>query len=163
MVHGQGPGKKLVLNNKYKGEIMKKKLMILLIATLFLTMMFSTGCKKKFDITGTWTIIYDWHVATNSVSTDSTISSMNGAAAAGTATVTFTGDRKTGTFTTSSGYTGTYNVTGNDVNWVYTSGTTYTGTSSDDNHMSGTMVSYKGFKGTWTCTRQSKKHICSIN
>ncbi len=130
---------------------MRKKLMILLIATLFITMMFSTGCKKKFDITGTWTINYNWGVITNSVNTDSTISSMNGASATGTATITFTGDRKTGTFVVQI-YNGTYTVDGNNVKWVYTSGTTYTGTSSDDNHMSGTMVS-GSYLGSWTATR----------
>jgi len=114
---------------------MKKKLMILLIATLFITMMFSTGCKKKFDITGTWTINYNW---TNWVSA--------------TGTITFTGNKTSGTFTNNASNTGTYTVDGNNVNWVYPSGTTYTGTSSDDNHMSGTMTG-GSFHGSWTATR----------
>jgi len=115
---------------------MKKKLMILLIATLFITMMFSTGCKKKFDITGTWTINFTW-----------------ASGLSGTGTMTFTGDKTSGTFTNNYGGKGTYTVDGNNAKWVYTSGTTYTGTSSDDDHMSGTMVSYLGSNGTWTCTR----------
>jgi len=115
---------------------MRKKLMILLVVTLFITMMFSTGCKKKFDIQGTWTLSYTW---SNS--------------GTGTTTITFTGSKESGTFS-SQKYIGTYTVDGKNVTWTYTSGTKYTGTSTGDNNMIGTMISYKGGSGTWTAVRK---------
>ncbi len=115
---------------------MRKKLTILLVVTLFITMMFSTGCKKKFDIQGIWTVSYTW---SNS--------------GTGTTTITFTGSKTSGTFS-SQKYTGTYTVNDKSVTWRYTSGTTYTGTSTDDNNMSGTMIGHKGGTGTWTAVRK---------
>jgi len=131
---------------------MKKKLMILVVVALFMTLMVSTGCKKKFDITGAWTINYNWFAAANSTS-NSDLSSMKGSGAAGTGTIIFTGDKKSGTFSVpAEGYTGTYTVDGKSVRWVYASGTTYVGTSTDDNTMSGTMTS-SYLSGTWSATR----------
>ncbi len=115
---------------------MKKKLMILLIAALFVAMIFSTGCKKKFDITGTWTVYGDWY----------TWITFSG-------TVTFSGDKTNGTFVDFSNGTGTYTVDGNNVRWEYPSGTFYIGTSTDDNVMSGTMNSTSGLTGTWNAVR----------
>ena len=114
---------------------MKKKLMILVVVALFMTMMFSTGCKKKFDITGTWTVNGNW-IAWVSFS----------------GTITFSGDKKSGTFIDFGNNTGTYTVDGKNVRWEYPSGTFYTGTSSDDNVMSGTMNS-TSLTGSWTATR----------
>ncbi len=77
---------------------MKKKLMILVVVALFMTLMFSTGCKKKFDIEGTWTLNFSWFTAENSVKSNSTISAMKGSGASATDIIIFTGDKKSGTF-----------------------------------------------------------------
>ena len=131
---------------------MKKKLMILLVAVLFVTMMFSTGCKKKFDITGVWTLNYFWNNEP-AVKTDTLeLSSVQGMMGANSSIITFTGDKKSGTFQSESN-TGTYTVDGKNVRWIFSVGTTYTGTATDDNNMSGTMISYMGMTGTWICTR----------
>ena len=127
--------------------------MILVVIALFMTMMFSTGCKKKFDITGAWTMNFNWFAVANSTST-SELSSMEGSGAAGSGTIIFTGDKKSGTFSMpADGFTGTYAVDGKSVSWVFTSGTTYIGTSTDDKMMSGTMISSGGSNGTWSATR----------
>lgn len=119
---------------------MKKKLMILLIATLFITMIFSTGCKKKFDINGMWTVNVTWFNPTFD----------------GSYTITFTGDKASGTFIANTS-TGTYTVNDKNVSWVFMdSGTmiaTYTGTSTDDNTMSGTMFNNSGRNGSWAAVR----------
>ena len=131
---------------------MKNKLMILLIAAVFVAMIFSTGCAKKFDITGAWTLTYNWFAVSNTAKTSSDISAVSGAAAAGSVTIVFTGDKKSGTFA-SSQYTGTYTVDGNSVRWNYDGYvTTYTGTSTDDNTMSGTMIGPNG-GGNWSAVR----------
>ncbi len=132
---------------------MKKKLMILLIATLFVAMIFTTGCAKKFDITGTWTLTYNWIAASNVSNTSSTVSAIQGSAAAGSDIIIFSGDKKSGTFSIpADNYTGTYTVDGKSVRWVFTGGTTYTGTSTDDNTMSGTMTS-SYLNGNWSAIR----------
>ena len=132
---------------------MKNKLMILLIAAVFVAMIFSTGCAKKFDITGTWTLTYNWIAASNVSNTSSTVSAMQGSAAAGSDIIIFTGDKKSGTFSIpADNYTGTYTVDGDSVRWVFTSGTSYIGTSTDDNTMSGTMTS-SYLSGTWSAIR----------
>ena len=130
---------------------MKKKLMILLIATLFLTMMFSTGCKENFDITGPWTLTFNWALADNALKTNSTLSSVNGSSAAGTVNIIFTGNKKSGTFIIpEESNSGVYTVEGKNVKWVYDEYmTTYIGISTDDNHMNGTM----GTNSTWSATR----------
>jgi len=136
---------------------MKKKLMILLIAALFVAMIFSTGCKKSFDIQGTWTLTFNWFAVSNTAKTSSTLSAVQGSAAAGSDIIIFTGDKKIGTFLMpADNYTGTYSVDGDNVRWVFDSGTTYVGASSDDNTMSGTMVSSIGgfdLTGTWSAVR----------
>ncbi|MEN8221906.1 MAG: hypothetical protein ABFR36_01495 [Acidobacteriota bacterium] len=132
---------------------MKKKLMILMVVTLFITMMFSTGCKKKFDITGTWTLNFNFLASANTAGSSSKVSSMKGYGAAGSTTIIFTGDIENGTFSIpDEGNTGTYSVDGKNVQWIYTNGTTYIGTSSDDNTMAGNIISAYG-SGTWTATR----------
>ena len=126
--------------------------MILLVVTLFLTLMFSTGCKKKFDITGTWTLTFNWFAVSNSAPV-SELSSMKGAGAAGVGSITFIGDKKSGTFSTSDGYNGTYTVDGKSVSWLFNASVTrYVGTATDDNTMSGTMTSAY-LNGTWSATR----------
>ncbi|MCK5223110.1 MAG: hypothetical protein KAR14_16100 [Candidatus Aminicenantes bacterium] len=127
--------------------------MILLIAAVFVAMIFSTGCAKKFDITGTWTLTYNWFAVSNTAKTSSTLSAMQGAAAAGSDIIIFTGDKKSGTFLIpADNFAGTYSVDGDNVRWVFDSGTTYVGTSTDDNTMSGTMSS-SYMDGTWSAIR----------
>jgi len=116
---------------------MRKKLMILLVVTLFITMMFSTGCKKKFDIQGTWKVTYKW----------------TGFISLAPYTIIFTGSKTSGTFIAGKDK-GIYTVTGKKVTWTFTLGTVYTGTSTGDNNMSGTMTSNKGGTGTWTAVRK---------
>ncbi len=131
---------------------MKKKLMILLITALFVAMIFSTGCAKKFDITGIWTLNFNWFSVANSARGPE-LSSMKGAGAAAVETITFIGDKKSGTFSTSDGYNGTYTVDGKSVSWLFNASVTrYVGTSTDDNTMSGTMTS-EYLNGTWSAVR----------
>jgi len=115
---------------------MRKKLMILLVVTLFITMMFSTGCKKAFDITGTWTINYQWTGAKS-----------------GSIVFTFTGDKKSGDLLYVGKKFGTYSVNGKNVTFMFII-VTYTGTSTDDNNMSGTFRNTANQTGTWTAVRQ---------
>jgi hypothetical protein len=93
---------------------------------------------NNYDITGTWTLYYTWAGYT----TD-------------TATLVFSGDKKSGSFYSSNGGSGTYTVNSKNVTWTYTSGTRYTGTFSDKKNMSGTMLSYDYDSGTWTATKTS--------
>jgi hypothetical protein len=92
---------------------------------------------KSYDITGTWTVNYTWSGWPT-----------------GSANITFTGTKKSGTFATQS-YTGTYTVDGKNVVFTYTSGTKYTGTFTAKETMSGTMVSWDGDPGTWTATKNA--------
>jgi hypothetical protein len=93
--------------------------------------------KTKYDITGKWTLTWKYEGDPQNSNT-----------------ITFTGDKKTGTFAIGTA-NGTYTVDNKNVNWVYTGGqTTYTGTFSDKTHMSGTMVSY-GYTGTWSAVKQA--------
>ncbi len=114
---------------------MKKKLMILLVVTLFITMMFSSGCKKKFDIQGTWKVYTELF-------------------ALPAYTITFTGSKTSGIFSLNGEKGGTYTVNGKNITWIYTNGTTYTGTSTDDNKMSGTIKRNADKTGTWTAVRK---------
>lgn len=58
------------------------------------------------------------------------------------------------TWTSDEGYSGTWTKTGKDVVVTYASGTTYTGVLSANNqHASGTMVSFSGMTGCWTADR----------
>lgn len=132
---------------------MKKKLMILLIAALFVAMIFSTGCKKSWDITGSWTINYFWSASSsNSASSPSLTKAL--ASSAGTGTIIFTGDKKSGTFLADGYLTGTYTVNDKSATWIFAgNAATYTGTSTDDNTMSGTMYNTSGGNGTWNASR----------
>ncbi len=117
---------------------MKKKFMILLVVALFISIVFSTGCKKGFDITGSWTLT-DYFVIL-----DLKVSS----------TITFTGDKDSGTFvegTDNFSSNGTYTVSGDNVTWTYDGGSVYSGTRTDDNTMSGTSSGF--FNTTWTAVR----------
>ncbi len=121
---------------------MKKRFIVLSVVVLFATMMFSPGCKKKeegvtakFDITGTWTLVFKW---TNQ--------------AAKTGTIVFTGSATAGSFVFNNYKKGTYTVNGKNVSWQYTVGAKYTGTSTGDKAMSGIMKN-GGLSGTWTATR----------
>jgi len=117
---------------------MRKKLMILLVVTLFITMMFSTGCKKKFDIQGTWNLSFIWSNGTH-----------------GILALTFTGGKESGSFSHKNITLGTYTVNDKSVTWKYSLvNTVYTGASTGDNNMSGTMVSFNGGTGTWTAVRK---------
>lgn len=91
--------------------------------------------KTKYDITGQWTLTYNYP-GYNS----------------GSNTITFSGDKKSGTFAI--GTTGgTYVVDGKKVTWTYEGGdTVYTGEFSDKTHMSGTMLSNE-IPGTWSAVK----------
>jgi NADH:ubiquinone oxidoreductase subunit 3 (subunit A) len=103
------------------------------VAVLFLFVL------KGYDIRGSWTVRFTWIG-------DPT----------GTGTITFTGDKKTGTFMTSDGSGGgTYVVDGKKVVFSFPSGgAVYTGTFSDKDNMSGTMVGGSD-SGTWSATKNS--------
>ena len=103
-----------------------------LAAVLFLVVL-----KTKYDIVGVWIVNYTWDTG-----------------GSGSTTITFSGDKKSGTFTTAS-YNGTYSVDGKNAQWTYSSGTKYTGTFKDKQNMSGTMLSYSGDPGTWTASKTS--------
>ncbi len=125
---------------------MKKKLMILVVATLFITMMFSTGCKKKFDINGLWLMTMNY--------TTPWAQTYSG-------TITCTGDKSSGTISFDIAdwgvNIGSYTVDGKNVilsiNWPNGNTSTYSGSSIDDNNMSGTISETSGSTGTWTATR----------
>ena len=101
-------------------------------AVLFLVVL-----KTKYDITGAWTITWQY----------SGYSQLSN-------TITFTGDKKTGTFQIGSS-SGTYTVDNKKVQWVYSGGTTtYTGDFTDKTNMSGTMLS-SGTPGTWSAVKKA--------
>jgi hypothetical protein len=111
-------------------------------AILFLVVL-----KTSYDITGTWTVNYTWKGGSTYPFT-----------------ITFSGDKKTGTFVYKEegflNYTGTYAVNIKNVEWTFSKGATkYTGTFTDKTHMSGTMVCRSGEvdeqEGTWTATKNS--------
>ena len=132
---------------------MEKKSVLLTIFVLFIVIIFSTGCATKFDITGTWTLIYDWNAVSGSVKTGE-ISAISGSASSGSDVIIFSGDKRRGTFSMPDWlYTGLYTVDGKDVKWEFDdSDSVYTGTAIDDNNMSGTMKSAY-LNGTWSATR----------
>jgi hypothetical protein len=113
---------------------------VVVAAVLFLVVLRTT-----YDITGTWNIAFS---ATNTIKNWSW-------------TLTFTGDKKKGTFSNSSAGPGTYTVSGKNVsftfdNWKISS----TGTFSNKDTMSGTTtvkdVAIDGVTvtaATWTATR----------
>ena len=86
----------------------------------------------SIDITGNWSLEYDWECDGNPVSTSWYI-------AIG------------GTFTDGEGNGGTWSTSGSQVTITYSNNTTYTGTVSGNN-MSGTMVSNTS-TGCWSATR----------
>jgi len=94
--------------------------------------------KTKYDITGAWTLTWKYEGDPQASNT-----------------ITFTGDKKTGTFQISTA-SGTYTVDSKKVQWVYSGGgsTTYTGEFTDKTHMSGTMISY-GYNGTWSAVKKA--------
>jgi len=92
--------------------------------------------KTKYDITGAWTLTFQY-------TGDPQYST----------TITFTGDKKTGTFKIG-GSSGTYTVDSKKVTWTYSGGTTtYTGEFTDKSNMKGTMIS-NGFPGTWSAVKK---------
>jgi hypothetical protein len=93
--------------------------------------------KTKYDITGKWTLTWQY---------EGEVQKSN--------TITFTGDKKTGTFVISIA-NGTYTVDGKDVSWTYSGGEpVYTGKFTDKTHMSGTMND-TGTPGTWSAVKQA--------
>ncbi len=123
---------------------MKKKLMILLIAALFVAMIFSTGCKKKFDITGVWSFTFTYdssHVYSGSVT-------ISGDKASGSAIFSISDWPMTA---------GTYTVSDKNatlsVTWSNGNTTTLMGSSTDDNNMNGTLTETSGSTGTWMAFR----------
>jgi hypothetical protein len=93
---------------------------------------------KGYDITGQWSMTYTWEGSTP-----------------GTVTLTFSGEKKSGTMLSSSGATANYTVDGKNVTWTYTNGTVYTGTFTDKDAMNGTMRHPAGDTGTWLATRSA--------
>ena len=101
--------------------------------------------KTKYDIVGTWT---------GPFTSDSSSHQW-------TVTITFTGDKKSGTFVyhDSDGWdeTGTYVVDGKDVTFTFDAEEdpiTFSGSFSDKNHMNGTWLHAPvGATGTWTLSR----------
>jgi hypothetical protein len=92
----------------------------------------TTGGTEPCSIVGTWTLTYNW-------------------GAPSTSSITFAAN---GTFSSSSGSTGTWALSGNAISWTYTSGTRYVGTvNSSCTSMSGTMIAFDGSTGTWSATR----------
>ncbi|HEX7502831.1 MAG TPA: hypothetical protein VF451_05385 [Acidobacteriota bacterium] len=91
--------------------------------------------KTKYDITGQWTLTWKYEGETENSNT-----------------ITFTGDKKTGTFAIGSA-NGTYTASDKNVSWTYAGGdTVYTGKFTDKTHMSGTQVSF-GTPGTWSAVK----------
>ena len=127
--------------------------MILVVVALFMTLMVSTGCKKKFDIQGSWELNFNWSAVANVANSSTELSAKSGFGASGTITLVFSGDKKSGIFTSLGIPSGTYSVDGKSVVFTWDNGTTYVGTSSDDNNMSGTMLSIYGGGGTWSAIR----------
>jgi hypothetical protein len=92
--------------------------------------------KTKYDVTGAWTLTWQYTGDPQ-----------------GSNTITFSGDKKSGTFIIG-GSNGTYTVDGKKVQWTYSGGQTiYTGEFTDKTHMSGTMLSY-GYDGTWSAVKK---------
>ncbi|MBE0664246.1 MAG: hypothetical protein IH584_00380 [Candidatus Aminicenantes bacterium] len=101
-------------------------------AVLFLVVL-----KTKYDITGAWTLTWKYEDEDQNSNT-----------------ITFSGDKKTGSFNISSSV-GTYTVDAKKVQWIYSDGQTiYTGEFTDKTHMSGTMISY-GYNGTWSAVKMA--------
>ncbi|MCJ7524545.1 MAG: hypothetical protein MUP71_04885 [Candidatus Aminicenantes bacterium] len=93
--------------------------------------------KTKYDITGDWTLTWKYEDEDQNSNT-----------------ITFSGDKKTGSFTIGSGV-GTYTVDAKKVQWIYSDGQTiYTGEFTDKTHMSGTMLSW-GYDGTWSAVKKA--------
>jgi len=118
-----------------------KKVFILTIVIISLVLL-SSGCKKKFDITGNWTLSVNW-----------------GTGFKAGVVVTFSGDKSSGVilFPTAAGLSGTYRVSDINVDFIIKEGLAdiiFTGTSTDDDNMSGTMhESGKTTTGNWIATR----------
>lgn len=135
-----------------------KKFAVLLLSILLISLLiFNTGCKKKFNIEGVWTININWvtiYVQKNTQSISGQKSSVQGSAAV-IGIYTFTGDKTSGTFVDSWGEMGTYTVNDKNVIWEYNTApyTRYIGTSADDNTMTGTMSNDWGDSGSWSATR----------
>ena len=101
-------------------------------AVLFLVVL-----KTKYDISGAWTLTWKYEDEDQNSNT-----------------ITFTGDKKSGTFIIGTA-SGTYSADNKKVQWIYQGGQTiYTGEFSDKTHMSGTMLSY-GYNGTWSAVKQA--------
>ena len=101
-------------------------------AVLFLVVL-----KTKYDISGAWTLTWKYEDEDQNSNT-----------------ITFTGDKKSGTFMIGTA-SGTYSVDNKRVQWTYAGGQTiYTGEFTDKTHMSGTMISY-GYNGTWSAVKMA--------
>ncbi len=92
---------------------------------------------NKYDITGSWQMTYTWQ-----------------GGSPGTVTLTFTGNKKSGTFVAPDN-SGTYTVDGKNVTFTFSAhGSVYTGTFTDKKSMSGTMASGGGtLSGIWTAIK----------
>jgi hypothetical protein len=93
---------------------------------------------KGYDITGQWSMTFTWQYESPY-----------------TVTLTFTGEKKSGTMVSSSGATANYTVDGKNVTWTYSNGTVYSGTFTDKDAMNGTMRTTAGDTGTWLATRNA--------
>lgn len=121
--------------------------MILIVIAVFLSFGLSTGCKKAFDITGSWNI---------------TLSYVTPWPDSYSGTITFAGSKTSGTSTwniSSWGITiGTYTVSGSSITATVTwptnnNTTTLLGTKTDNNNISGSISETSGATGTWTASR----------
>jgi hypothetical protein len=101
--------------------------------------------KTSYDITGAWTLTFQF---------DGDPQYSN--------TITFSGDKKTGTFVIAS-LGGTYAVDAKKVVWTYSAGhnTVYTGEFKSKTTMSGTMLS-NGYPGTWSAVKKTTTTAFSI-
>ena len=117
-----------------------KKVYLLLVSVLLVSLLFTPGCTKSFDITGFWNFVYFGLPAT----------------------ATFTGTEESGTvrieITGVGG--GTHNYTVNDLSvtiigvWDAGASINATGVANEDhNQMSGTFTQNNGYSGAWSATR----------
>jgi len=134
-----------------------KKIYFVLSVVVVLSLLFTTtACKKTYDIRGTWSITYNW--GANNVKVAGVLDKAEEGKVYGTGTITFSGNKTSGTFIDSYGDAGKWTVDGDKIEFTYDGyNTTYTGTLKDENNMSGTMTEvYNGvnYNGTWSATRQ---------
>jgi len=128
-----------------------------LIITIFLSISLITGCTSKnydFDIRGTWDITLIWGDNAPTINYTSTLSGLKRSGPIKT-TISFFGDAKgSGNWTDGFGQSGTYSVSDKTVSWTYPSYQTYSGTSTDKDHMNGSMIEMESASGTWKASRK---------